>query len=172
MITLAEYTVNQILPYIGSSKISLETNEGSFRVRADSIRLECFKKNISCVECKVVGNVFLLQTTIDNSPKVKLNCFIKDCHICGMYRRLQVQRCKDDMIGPKTYHTPHLNLFSRQPNGKMILMTKDHIMPKSRGGADNIHNIQTMCEHCNCRKGSLHPDEYQRMLEDRQRLAG
>lgn len=28
-------------------------------------------------------------------------------------------------------------------------MTKDHIMPKSKGGADSLSNYQTMCLPCN-----------------------
>lgn len=33
-------------------------------------------------------------------------------------------------------------------------MTKDHIIPKSKGGADDISNYQTMCERCNEAKGN------------------
>lgn len=33
-------------------------------------------------------------------------------------------------------------------------MTKDHIVPKSKGGPDKIENYQTMCTECNCIKGS------------------
>lgn len=34
-------------------------------------------------------------------------------------------------------------------NGKEVLMTKDHIIPKSKGGANDISNYQTMCKRCN-----------------------
>lgn len=45
--------------------------------------------------------------------------------------------------------TPHLNLYSEDN----ILMTKDHIVPKSKGGKDIIENYQTMCAVCNEKKG-------------------
>lgn len=37
-------------------------------------------------------------------------------------------------------------------------MTKDHIVPKSKGGPDCIENFQTMCEECNKKKKNTMPD--------------
>ena len=39
-------------------------------------------------------------------------------------------------------------------NGEEILMTKDHILPRSKGGIDDISNYQTMCKLCNEAKGN------------------
>lgn len=44
----------------------------------------------------------------------------------------------------------HFNLYSDDG----MLMTKDHIIPKSLGGVDEISNLQTMCKECNERKGN------------------
>jgi len=49
--------------------------------------------------------------------------------------------------------TPHFNLYSEE-DGKLILMTKDHIVAKSVGGEDRLSNYQTMCCICNNIKGS------------------
>ena len=43
----------------------------------------------------------------------------------------------------------HLNLYAIDENEKEILMTKDHIITKSKGGANDISNYQTMCKKCN-----------------------
>ena len=48
---------------------------------------------------------------------------------------------------------PHFNLYAID-NGKEILMTKDHIIPKSMGGKDKMDNYQTMCIRCNMEKGN------------------
>jgi len=49
----------------------------------------------------------------------------------------------------------HLNLWGINENGQEVLMTHDHILARSLGGADNLSNTQTMCTVCNFRKGKL-----------------
>jgi len=48
----------------------------------------------------------------------------------------------------------HLNLYAVDENGNEVLMTKDHILPKSLGGPNHIDNYQTMCTICNNAKGN------------------
>lgn len=54
--------------------------------------------------------------------------------------------------------SPHLNLYAVVDNGgnkediKEVLMTKDHIFPRSKGGGDVMENYQTMCSPCNAKK--------------------
>lgn len=38
-------------------------------------------------------------------------------------------------------------------------LTVDHVVPRSRGGAHDWHNLVTACKRCNQKKGSLTPDE-------------
>lgn len=48
----------------------------------------------------------------------------------------------------------HFNLFA--DDGSLI--TKDHIIPKSKGGKDCVSNMQPMCKACNTEKGNYHPE--------------
>lgn len=53
----------------------------------------------------------------------------------------------------KPYESYHLNLYGVNDKGEEILFTKDHILPASKGGKDDIKNYQTMCYNCNAEKG-------------------
>lgn len=48
----------------------------------------------------------------------------------------------------------HLNLYAIDENGVEVLMTQDHITPKSLGGGNIQSNLQPMCAPCNQRKGN------------------
>jgi len=69
------------------------------------------------------------------------------CGICG--KVFLLERDCGNKNGP-----PHLNLYAVDQNNKLILMTKDHITPKSKGGRDIQANFQTMCTICNGLKGN------------------
>jgi 5-methylcytosine-specific restriction endonuclease McrA len=51
----------------------------------------------------------------------------------------------------------HLNLYAIDENGKEVLMTRDHIIPRSKGGSEGIENMQTMCSRCNGKKADKLP---------------
>lgn len=50
------------------------------------------------------------------------------------------------------YSRAHFNLYAVQGR-RLVLMTKDHIVPRSKGGTDDLTNLQTLCTNCNNRKG-------------------
>lgn len=49
--------------------------------------------------------------------------------------------------------SPHFNLYGEE-DGRLVLLTKDHIQAKSVGGEDLHSNYQTMCAICNNLKGN------------------
>lgn len=53
----------------------------------------------------------------------------------------------------------HFNLYCKEGDN-YILMTKDHIIPRAKGGKDNMVNYQTMCSECNSLKADLIPEEF------------
>lgn len=96
-----------------------------YKVKPNSLRYQTFDRNLTCVECGLKG------------------------------RFLALEKCLSDIggdEGDKEGQGYHLNFYALDENGKEILMTKDHIIPKSKGGPDHINNMQTMCTHCNAKK--------------------
>ena len=108
-------------------------NHGEFNVKVSSYRMELFRQNPKCVSCERIGSIWMLQAHHAGEP-------------------------------------PHLNLYhvgeeiaewKNLSKDGLVMMTKDHIVPRSAGGATNWENLQTMCTICNGKKGSrmLHYDQ-------------
>lgn len=100
---------------------------GSDLISMDSARYRVFSKSVRCVRCGCKG-VFYAKERNARYDK-----------------------------GANTYYATnndwHFNLYARV-NGRDVLMTKDHIIPRTHGGPDTDDNYQTMCSPCNSRKGS------------------
>lgn len=92
--------------------------------------LTFFKKGVKCCMCGLEGKYF------------------------GLERTVVVRRKKKEKIieKPKSFH---FNLYTKDITGREIMLTKDHIIPKTKGGKSHISNYQTMCEHCNSVKGNM-----------------
>jgi hypothetical protein len=95
-------------------------------VGVNSLRMLTFKKNLDCVKCGIVGTHFAVE--------------------------------RDKKSAPKNYVDPdkgyHLNLYALNERGEDVLMTKDHIVPRSMGGPNTLRNLRTACARCNNKKGN------------------
>ena len=83
------------------------------------------------------------------NPEDRYNCFMKsgfDCKSCGKVGSIfAIEKIKS-----KSFQGYTINLYSEDG----AFFTKDHIIPKSKGGKDMLDNYQTMCWPCNAKKGS------------------
>lgn len=102
-----------------------DARKNLFDVKVSSLRLELFRQNPKCVTCDRMGSLWILEA----------------------HRR---------------FETPHLNLYhvgeevqewKNLSKDGLVMMTKDHIIPRSRGGPTTLENLQTMCSICNGKKG-------------------
>jgi 5-methylcytosine-specific restriction endonuclease McrA len=69
----------------------------------------------------------------------KKNRFCVSCGIEGIYMFLDMNPGDS---------SPHFNLYAEE-HGRLVLMTKDHIVAKSKGGNESLDNFQTCCSTCN-----------------------
>ena len=76
----------------------------------------------------------------------KNGCKCIECGIEGVY--FVKERYSQDNVY-------HLNLYALNEDDEKVLMTKDHIIPKSKGGKNILSNYQVMCTICNVKKGAI-----------------
>lgn len=73
------------------------------------------------------------------------------CCVCGIEGKFFAKERSLPVASDKF----HLNLYAVDEDGNEVLMTKDHIIPRSKGGSNHLDNMQTMCTRCNNRKGNI-----------------
>jgi 5-methylcytosine-specific restriction endonuclease McrA len=116
----------------------------------DSIRS---KRTVDGQYVSAPSGVALWKTCRDTYKPLK-------CWHCGVEAdRFIVKHHKNDMNKP-----PVLELFAH--TGKsLVMMTRDHIVPKSLGGVDHVDNLRPGCETCNGRRKSTMNKEDTEFME-------
>lgn len=109
----------------------------------------------------VVGDVvYQVRMNSDRYHVFKAN---NKCVSCGLAGTKMVL---DRNVGDQS---PHFNMYGEE-HGRLVLMTKDHVIAKSKGGIDRLDNYMTMCSTCNNLKGAyslnLHQCKELRTLYD------
>lgn len=87
------------------------------------------------------------------------------CWECGVEAdRFIVKHHRNDQNKP-----PVLELFAH--TGKsLVMMTRDHIVPKSLGGIDDVANLRPGCEKCNGRRKSTMNKDDQAFMDNNTHL--
>ncbi len=131
-IRIAEYTLDEVLPFVVSRRImsdllerkvkkkapeyieKTQRNYDGHMVKMGSQRYQLFQsKGVTCVSCGLVGEFFGLE---------------------------KAKHQEGDRY--------HFNLYGVR-DGLDVLITKDHIIPKAKGGSNGLKNYQVMCLECN-----------------------
>lgn len=88
------------------------------------------------------------------------------CHFCGCQAdRWVSEKGRRDRLGH-----PVLNLFASNSDGRVVLMTRDHIIPRSLGGVDDVANLRPACAPCNERRSNEVSPEVIRFAQEHPEL--
>ncbi len=110
---------------LAPDKMFMGYDDKPYIVRMESERYELFKKSLICAACGLEGVVMMLDMPLQLMSKPE----------------------------PELRNRAHFNLYGIL-GGSLILFTKDHIIPRSKGGPNSMRNYQTMCTVCNNKKGN------------------
>lgn len=124
MVTLAEYPVNQILDIVVSG-----------------VPYHYFT---------VDGTEFKVKM---DSARYQLFCNETKCVACGLQGTIMRLETHLNANKASTVNPPHFNLYGIE-DGQYVMMTKDHKVPRSKGGKDRQENYQVLCTICNSLKGN------------------
>ena len=86
----------------------------------------------------------------------RIRTFVKgdSCVSCGMEISVfAVERHPRKIVIPEDSGW-HINAYGYNQDGGIMMMTSDHIIPRSKGGDSDLSNRQVMCSKCNYLKGS------------------
>jgi 5-methylcytosine-specific restriction endonuclease McrA len=134
---------------------------------------ETFLKHIKSNKRTATGQKFqqMYHGQLVNMGSVRYHVFKhKGMHsvVCGLEGQFFILERHASGVLQDVYH---FNLYNIN-NGALTMMTKDHILPVSHGGTNDLSNLQCMCEHCNQRKGNktLSIEKMQKQLTKQQPL--
>lgn len=109
-----------------------------------SLRYKTFQQSRFCVSCGIEGTYFAKERSAKVMRAKRIVTKVNGERI--------VTVIPPEVPFKATSITWHFNLYATAEDGREILMTKDHIIPRAKGGPDSLENMQTMCAPCNCKK--------------------
>ena len=134
------YSIEEVLAKLGQEKADFDGD----LISVTSLRYQTFAKSLVCVSCGIAGMYFAKERSVK-----RVKCQRVVTKVDGKRKTVMVP---PPVPFRATSVTWHFNLYAVNFKGEEILMTKDHILPKAKGGGEHICNMQTMCKPCNGRK--------------------
>lgn len=85
------------------------------------------------------------------------------CAFCDLVGSIMCKEKSFDKHGNIQEGGFHFNLYAIDANGEEMLMTKDHILAKSKGGLNHIDNYTTCCSKCNFQKQDMDIEDFKKL---------
>jgi hypothetical protein len=141
MIRHSTYTIEEVLPFV----IDEPRKDHQYRLKKEDKATwsERYKEAVSRVYKGLPVKTDSLRYQVFKTHGTQCVC----CGLQGKFFALEAHEVDAER------GVFHFNLYGVK-DGEEVLITKDHIRPKSKGGADVLSNMQTMCAPCNETKGN------------------
>jgi len=134
-IRIAEYSIDDVLPFVINTATMMKLKKLKLRPKHPEFR-EVAEKDFDGHMVKMYSQRYQLFASKG------VTCV--ECGLAGAFFGLEKSKFQE---GDRY----HFNLYGIR-NGEEVLITKDHIMPKSKGGKNHLSNYQVMCFECNVEK--------------------
>jgi hypothetical protein len=144
-IRLATFPVSQVLPYVFTRKVRKRLRQLGFAYDSPEWKSAASRRFWYAAD----KNVLVPMGSHRYQLFAEKGCRCVKCGIVGKFFCLE----KAPGNGDSRYEKYHFNLYGITKGGKWRMITKDHIVPRSKGGKNKLENYQPMCELCNKRKG-------------------
>jgi hypothetical protein len=145
MVRVAVYPIDAVLPFIFTREVrfALKTagfdyNSNEWKAAGSRMFPIQTKKGVRMVRVSMGSHRYELFATKG------ITCV--KCGVVGSFFALE----RGKKNNPKKFH---FNLYGFDENGREVLITKDHIQPRAKGGKNKLSNYQPMCQPCNQKKG-------------------
>jgi len=143
LLRVATFKVNTILKHVFTRQVKKELRDMGIKHHDKEWRDSCVRKYDVVIDGKVVS----IPVTME-SHRYQLfaekGIVCKKCGLKGTYFALERHKDVDNKY--------HFNLYGITKYGEEVMLTKDHIVPRSKGGKNNLDNYQTLCVKCNSKK--------------------
>ena len=97
----------------------------------------------------------------DIDKKIQVHISSARIRLMGRTQECAACKIKGDHFWVEANPDWHLNLYAINYNGDPVMLTLDHIRPRSKGGTKSPNNIQLLCNKCN----KIKKDEKMSLLE-------
>jgi hypothetical protein len=135
-IRVGEYSIDEVLPYVVNTATMMKLKKQKLRPKHPEFKAVA-EKDYDGHMVKMYSQRYQLFAS--------KGVVCVECGIEGKYFALERSRYQEG-------NRCHFNLYGINEAGEEVLITKDHIIPKSKGGKNHLNNYQVMCFECNVQK--------------------